>query len=169
MLEFLPLASCITVMTLVFPSSVLVGWVLGRMHHCPLITSYLFIYYIIIIFFRATPAAYGNSQARGRISQSYSCWLCHSHSNARYEPCLWPTPQLTAMLEEIEPTSSWTLVNFHFHCATMGTPNQWLLELASDAEILVGVEQWEWGQCCSVLSCCEEEFCFLFLSITKVI
>ena len=42
--------------------------------------------------FRATPAAYGGSCARGRIS----C-LHHSHSNMGSELCLWPTPQLTAM------------------------------------------------------------------------
>ena len=41
-------------------------------------------------------AAYGSYQARGRI-ETVAAGLCHSHSNARSEPHLWPTPQLTAM------------------------------------------------------------------------
>ena len=46
------------------------------------------------LFFRAVPAAYGGSQARGLIGAT-AAGLCYSHSNA--EPCLRPTPQLTAM------------------------------------------------------------------------
>ena len=38
--------------------------------------------------------AYGGSQARGRIG-ARAASLHHSHSNARSEPRLWPTPQLT--------------------------------------------------------------------------
>ena len=45
--------------------------------------------------FRAAPTAYGGSQARGLI-QAVASGLCRSHSNARSEPCLQPTPQLTA-------------------------------------------------------------------------
>ena len=48
------------------------------------------------LLFMATPAAYGSSQARGRIG-SAAASLHHSHS--RSEPCLQPTPQLTAMLD----------------------------------------------------------------------
>jgi len=44
----------------------------------------------------ATFAAYGGSQARGRIG-AVATGLCHSHSNAKSEPSLQPTPQLTAM------------------------------------------------------------------------
>ena len=40
---------------------------------------------------RATPVAHGCSQARGRIRDTAAS-LCHSHSNARSELCLWPTP-----------------------------------------------------------------------------
>ena len=40
-------------------------------------------------------AAYGSSQARGRIGAT-AAGLYHSHSNVGSEPCL-PTPQLTAM------------------------------------------------------------------------
>ena len=46
--------------------------------------------------FRATSAAaYGGSQARGRIG-AVAASHSHSHSNARSEPCLRPTLQLTA-------------------------------------------------------------------------
>ena len=43
----------------------------------------------------AAPAAYGGSQARGPIGAA-ATGLRQSHSNAGSEPCLQPTPQLTA-------------------------------------------------------------------------
>ena len=46
--------------------------------------------------FRATLAAHGGSQARGRIGAAAS-GLHHSHSNVGSEPRLQPTAQLTAM------------------------------------------------------------------------
>ena len=46
----------------------------------------------------ATPEAYGDSQARGQI-EAIAASLRHSHSNARSEPRLWPTPQLKATLD----------------------------------------------------------------------
>ena len=46
-------------------------------------------------FLRATPAAYGGSQARGRTGAT-AAGLHHSHSNAGSEPHLQPIPQLTA-------------------------------------------------------------------------
>ena len=49
-------------------------------------------------FFRAMPAAHGGSQARDPI-RAVAASLHHSHSNTGSEPCLWPTPQLTAMLD----------------------------------------------------------------------
>ena len=45
--------------------------------------------------FRATPEAYGGSQARGRIRAAAS-GLHHSHSNTGSEVHLRPTPQLKA-------------------------------------------------------------------------
>ena len=45
--------------------------------------------------FRATPAAYRGSQARGRIGAA-APGLCQSHSNEGSEPRLRPTPQLMA-------------------------------------------------------------------------
>ena len=49
----------------------------------------------LFFFFKATPVAYGGSQARGQIGATAS-GLHHSHSNARSMPRLRPTPELTA-------------------------------------------------------------------------
>ena len=78
--------------------------------------------------FRATPMVYGGSQARGLIG-AVSAGLHHSHRNARSEPRLQPTPQLTAtpilnpMREARGRTynlmfPSWIC----FLCTTTGTP-----------------------------------------------
>jgi len=56
--------------------------------------KHLFIYLFVFCLFRAAPAAYGGSQARGLIG-TVAASLHHSH--ARSELCLRPTPQLTAM------------------------------------------------------------------------
>ena len=48
--------------------------------------------------FRATPVAYGGSQARGPIGAVVP-GLHHSHSNSGFEPHLLPIPQLRAMLD----------------------------------------------------------------------
>ena len=58
------------------------------------ICIYLFIF---ILLFRATPVAYGGSQARGPVAAT-AAGLLHRHSNIRSE-LLHPTPQLTAMLD----------------------------------------------------------------------
>ena len=50
---------------------------------------------LFICLFRTAPAAYGGSQARGPIG-AVATGLSQSHSNAGSEPCLGPTPQLTA-------------------------------------------------------------------------
>ena len=47
--------------------------------------------------FRATPAPHGGSHTRGLIGAT-AAGLCQSHSNARSEPRLQPTPQRTATL-----------------------------------------------------------------------
>ena len=44
---------------------------------------------------RATPAAYGDSQARGLVG-ALAAGLHHSHSNMISKPYLKPMPQLTA-------------------------------------------------------------------------
>ena len=48
---------------------------------------------------RAIPEAYGGSQARGQI-RATAAGLCHSHRNARSEPYLQPTPQLTCWISD---------------------------------------------------------------------
>ena len=45
---------------------------------------------------RDVPKGYGGSQAREWIG-AVAASLHHSHSNTRYKPHLWPTPQLMAM------------------------------------------------------------------------
>ena len=50
----------------------------------------------VFVFSRATPMAYGGSQARGLIG-AVAAGLYHSHSNSGSEPRLHPTPQLMAM------------------------------------------------------------------------
>ena len=94
---------------------------------------YLFIfnliYFYFYFFFRAVPTAYESFWARGRF-RAAAANLCHSHSNARSEPHLWPTLQFMAMLDPsthwgrpgIEPASSWILIEFLARWATTGTP-----------------------------------------------
>ena len=53
------------------------------------------LYLFIFLIFRATPAAYGGSQARDQIGAAAAS-LHHSHSHTISEPHLQPTPQLTA-------------------------------------------------------------------------
>ena len=55
------------------------------------------IYFCTLVFclFRATPAAHGGSQARGR-TWAVAASLPHSYSTMGSEPWLRPTPQLTA-------------------------------------------------------------------------
>ena len=54
-----------------------------------------FFFFFVFCLFRATPTAYGGSQARGLIG-AVATGLHHNHSHAGSEPCLWLTPQLTA-------------------------------------------------------------------------
>ena len=64
----------------------------------PISTCFIYLF----CFFRATLMAYGGSQARSRIG-AVAADLYHSHNNARSEPHLQPTPQLTAT-PDLEPT-----------------------------------------------------------------
>ena len=64
--------------------------------------KYIFYWFIdwlidfLFSLFKDAPMAYGGSQAKGLIG-AVAAGLHHSHSNARSEPNLWPTPLLTAM------------------------------------------------------------------------
>ena len=53
-------------------------------------------FFFLFAFSRATPAAYGGSQARGGIG-AVAAGLRQSHSNSGSEPRLQPTPQLMAV------------------------------------------------------------------------
>ena len=57
---------------------------------------YLIYFFCLFAFSRATPTAYGGSQAKGLIGAG-ATGLCQSHSNAGIRATLQPTPQLTAM------------------------------------------------------------------------
>ena len=57
-----------------------------------------FFFFFFFFFFRAAPVACGGSHARGRI-RAVASGLLQSHSNARSEPHLRPTPQLMATLD----------------------------------------------------------------------
>ena len=50
---------------------------------------------VVVAISWAAPAAYGGSQARGRIG-AVATGLRQSHSNTASEPSLQPTPQITA-------------------------------------------------------------------------
>ena len=79
-----------------------------------------FFFFLIFCLFRATPKVYGSSQARDQI-RVVAAGLHHSHSNARSEAHLWPTPHTaqgnTGSLTHwarpgIEPTTAQFLVRF---------------------------------------------------------
>ena len=67
-------------------------------HFAALLQVKVFVFVCLFVFSYAAPAAYGGSQARGLIG-AVAAGLHHSHSNAGSKPRLWPTPQLTAMLD----------------------------------------------------------------------
>ena len=77
----------------------------GRFH--------LILLFCLLTFFRATPMAYGGSQARGLIGAT-ATGLCQSHSNVGSEPRLRLTPQLTAMLDP-QPTEQGQEANPQLH------------------------------------------------------
>ena len=56
---------------------------------------HLFHFWVFFVFSRATPEAYGGSQARDRI-EAVAAGLLQSLSNSGSEPRPRPTPQLTA-------------------------------------------------------------------------
>ena len=86
-----------------------------------------FFFFFFFGLFRAVGLAYGSSQARGQIRAAPTSL---HHSNEGFEPHLWPIPQLMTtpyLLTHwarpgIEPISSWILVGFITHQATMWTP-----------------------------------------------
>ena len=85
---------------------------------CCWVSSFGFFFFFFGLF-RAALTTYRSSQDRGQI-RAAAAGHSHSHSDARSEPCLQPTPQLMAMRDPlthqvrpgIKPTSSWILVLF---------------------------------------------------------
>ena len=72
------------------------------------------IYFILFYFiFLGMHMAYGSSQAKGLIGAP-AAGLHHSHSNARFELDLQPTPQLMATLDP-EPTQQGQGLNLQPH------------------------------------------------------
>uniref|UniRef100_A0A8D1ZL36 Uncharacterized protein n=1 Tax=Sus scrofa TaxID=9823 RepID=A0A8D1ZL36_PIG len=78
---------------------------------------YLFIYFYFLLF-KATPVAYGGSQAKGQI-RATAAGLHHSYSNAGFKMHLQPTPhsswhQILNPRERpgIKSAASWFLVGF---------------------------------------------------------
>ena len=63
---------------------------------------------MLFVFSGAAPIAYGSSQARGPVeAAAASLHHSHSRSHARSEPCLRPTPQLTARAGTKSRKTSW--------------------------------------------------------------
>ena len=58
--------------------------------------SFVVLVVVVVAISWAAPAAYGGSQARGRIC-AVAASLHQSHSNSGSNPYLQPTPQLRAM------------------------------------------------------------------------
>ena len=89
--------------------------------------KYVPIIFFIFCLFRATPMAYGCSQARSQVG-AVAASLCQNHSNARSKPCLlhhssWKCWILNPLNEARDQTfnlmaSSW----IHFLWARMRTP-----------------------------------------------
>ena len=63
--------------------------------HDGILLSYSFFFFFLFAFSRGAPAAYGDSQARGRI-RAIATGLRQSHSKVGSKPLLQPPPQLTA-------------------------------------------------------------------------
>ena len=59
------------------------------------VSVYFILFYRLFAFSKAAAEAYGSSQARGLI-RAVAAGLRQSHSNTGSEPCLQPTPQVTA-------------------------------------------------------------------------
>ena len=69
-------------------------WKLKENRH----TIWYFFFFFSFFFVCSAPRGYGGSQARGGI-RAVAASLSYSHSNAKFKPCLWPTPLLMAILD----------------------------------------------------------------------
>ena len=105
---------------------------------------------LFVLLFRAACVAYGSSWVRGQIRAAATS-LQHSHGNAGSTLHLWPTQQLSAMLDPlthwarpgIEPKSSWVLVGFvttepqweHWNALVLFTKGLWK-KYSSEVDII---------------------------------
>ena len=103
-------------------------------------------HFVVIVLFRATPAAYRDSQAKGGI-RAVAPGLRHSHSNTRSELHLQPTPQLhqRRILIPLSKARDQTHILMdtswiRFPCATTGTPHYQVL--TAHLGLLLGREQY---------------------------
>ena len=106
------------------------------------ITPFFILFYCL---FKATPEAYGNSQARGPV-RAAAASLCHSHSNSRSEPCLRPTPQRTQrwILNPLSGARDQTCILMDTSqicscCPTTGTPCFFNRKMISDVIVYESV------------------------------
>ena len=95
------------------------GWIWALLF-TSCVTFLINLFICLFCLLRATPMAYGESQARGPIG-AVDTGLYRSYSNARSKPCLRPIPQLRATPDlqpqnkaRIKPQTSWFLVGFVF-------------------------------------------------------
>ena len=87
------------------------------------------IFFFFFFLFRASPMAYGGSQAKGLI-RAIAASIRQSHSNVRSEPHLWPIPDLPPQHQILNPLSAARdrTCNFlvpiwiRFCWTTLGTP-----------------------------------------------
>ena len=63
--------------------------------------SFLFFFFFFFLLFRATPTAYGNSQARGGIGDAAAGLHCSHSSEGSESHLLLPTPQLMDMPDSL--------------------------------------------------------------------
>ena len=78
-------------------------------------------YFILFFLFQGHTAAYGGSQARGRI-RATAAGLHHSHSNARSKPC------------QHSHVHKWNKIGVHLFCDLHhSSRQQWILNLLSEA------------------------------------
>ena len=97
-------------------------------------------YFILFIYFAFQGLTHGIWKFPGQgSSQSYAASLCQSHNNSGSEPCLQPTPQLTATLDP-QPTERGQGSNPHPHGYQFGsfplrhngTPIKWILKYVKE-------------------------------------
>ena len=88
-------------------------------------------FFVCFVFFRAIPAAYESSQAKGRV-RAKAAVLHHNHSNVGSKllsaTCTTVHSQQHWILNPLSKTRDWTLILMdtgwvHYHWATMGTPH----------------------------------------------